>query len=116
MKQVDFDTSPVKHRIPKHIILVLATLLISSCANELFRNPVPVELEEVVEASTLLSLYKMFLHAEVNGYDFRYVSLPKTYEPYDDTPYDPEEMRRMFRIGHKMGLKGDSWLSTPLEF
>jgi hypothetical protein len=70
----------------------------------------------MIKASALSSLYKMFLHAEVNGYDFNYVSLPKTYEPLDDTPYDPEEMRRMFRIGHKMGLEGDSWLSTPLEF
>jgi hypothetical protein len=70
----------------------------------------------MLKASALSSLYKMFLHAEVNGYDFKYVSLPKTYEPLDDTPYDPEEMRRMFRIGHKMGMEGDSWLSTPLEF
>jgi len=70
----------------------------------------------MIKASALSSLYKMFLHAKFNGYDFRYVSLPKSYEPLDDTPYDPEEMRRMFRIGHKMGLKGDSWLSTPLEF
>ena len=70
----------------------------------------------MIKASTLSSLYKMFLHAEVNGYDFKYTSLPKTYEPLDDTPYDAEEMRRMFRIGHKMGMEGNSWLSTPLEF
>ena len=70
----------------------------------------------MIKASTLSSLYKMFLHAEVNGYDFKYTSLPKTYEPLDDMPYDPEEMRRMFRIGHKMGMEEDSWLSTPLEF
>ena len=73
-------------------------------------------IKTMIKASALSSLYKMFLHAEVNGYDFKYVSLPKTYEPFDDTPYDPEEMRRMFRIGHKMGMEGDSWLSTPLEF
>ncbi|MFA9420100.1 MAG: patatin-like phospholipase family protein [Gammaproteobacteria bacterium] len=73
-------------------------------------------IKTMVKASVLSSLYKMFLHAEVNGYDFKYVSLPKTYEPFDDTPYDPEEMRRMFRIGHKMGMEGDSWLSSPPEF
>ena len=73
-------------------------------------------IKTMIKASALSSLYKMFLHAEVNGYDFKYVSLPKAYEPFDDTPYDPEEMRRMFRIGHKMGIEGDSWLSTPLEF
>jgi hypothetical protein len=72
-------------------------------------------IKTMVKASTLSSLYKMFLHAEANGYDFKYVSLPKTYEPYDDTPYDPEEMRRMFRIGYQMGSKGDAWLSTPPE-
>ena len=73
-------------------------------------------IKTMIKASALSSLYKMFLHAGVNGYDFKYVSLPKAYESFGDTPYDPEEMRRMFRIGHKMGLKGDSWLSTPLEF
>ena len=73
-------------------------------------------IKTMIKVSTLSSLYKMFLHAEVNGYDFRYVSLPSTYKPFDDTPYDPEEMRRMFRIGHKMGSEGGSWLSNPPEF
>ncbi len=73
-------------------------------------------IKTMIKVSTLSSLYKMFLHAEINGYDFRYVSLPEAYKPLEDTPYDPEEMRRMFRIGHKMGSEGDSWLSKPPEF
>lgn len=73
-------------------------------------------IKTMIKVSTLSSLYKMFLHAEINGYDFRYVSLPEAYKPLEDMPYDPEEMRRMFRIGHKMGSEGDSWLSKPPEF
>jgi len=73
-------------------------------------------IKTMIKVSAMSSLYKMFLHAEANGYDFKYVSLPNTYEPFDDTPYDPEEMRRMFRIGYQMGLKGDSWLLTPPGF
>ncbi len=53
MKQVNFDSSQVKRRILRHLILVLAAVLISSCATELFRNPVPVELEEVVEVADM---------------------------------------------------------------
>jgi hypothetical protein len=72
-------------------------------------------IETMIKASALSSLYKLYWHAKINGYDFKYVSLPANYEPLDDTPYDPEEMRRMFRIGHEMGEQGDSWSSTPPE-
>jgi hypothetical protein len=73
-------------------------------------------IKTMIKVSALSSLYKMFLHARINGYDFKYVSMPEAYKPVDDTPYDPEEMRRMFRIGHKMGSAGDSWSSTLPEF
>ena len=47
--------------------------------------------------------------------NFKYVSLPQAYKPFTDVPYDPEEMRRMFRIGNKMGLEGDAWLLGPQD-
>lgn len=61
----------------------------------------------------MASLYKMYLHSKVNGYDFKFVSMPPGYRPVDETPYDPEEMRRMFRIGYKMGLEKTHWQTVP---
>ena len=53
MKQMVFDSSPMKRRFLAHLFLVIATLLVSSCAQELFRTPVPPELEEVVEVAEM---------------------------------------------------------------
>ena len=73
-------------------------------------------IKTLIKVSAWSALYRMYLHAQVGGYSFRYVSLPKDYVAYTTDSYDPEEMRRMFRLGHKMGLAGDAWLSTPPGF
>ena len=43
----------------------------------------------------------------------KYISLPQAYKPFTEVPYDPEEMRRLFRIGNKMGYEGDTWMLSP---
>ena len=70
----------------------------------------------LIKVSAWSALYRMYLHAEQGGYSFKYVGLPDTYQSQSDKPYDPEEMSRMFDIGYKMGLKGESWRSTPPGF
>ena len=70
----------------------------------------------MIKVSAWSALYRMYIHAQVGGYDFKYVSLPKTYKPFTDVPYDPEEMRRVFRIGNKMGYEGDTWMLRPPGF
>jgi len=73
-------------------------------------------IKTLIKVSAWSALYRMYLHAQVGGYSFRYVSLPKDYVAYTTDSYDPEEMRRMFRLGYNMGLAGDAWLSTPPGF
>ena len=70
----------------------------------------------LIKVSAWSALYRMYLHAEQGGYDFKYVGLPDTYESQSAEPYNPEEMSRMFDIGYEMGLKGESWRSAPPGF
>lgn len=70
----------------------------------------------LVKVSAWSSLYRMYLHAQQGGYGFQYVNLPGSYEPEIREPYNPEEMTRMFNIGHSMGLKGEGWRAVPPGF
>ncbi len=69
-------------------------------------------IQTLVKVSAWSALYRMYLHAQEDGYSFQYVGLPDDYEPEVDAPYDPEEMRRMFDIGFEMGRAGDSWRTS----
>ncbi len=70
----------------------------------------------MIKVSAWSALYRMYMHAQIGGYDFKYVNLPQDYRPFTDLPYDPEEMRRLFRIGKNMGIEGDAWLLSPPGF
>lgn len=67
----------------------------------------------LIKVSAWSSLYRMYLHALTDGYEFRYTGLPDHYEPVNHEPYNPEEMGRMFEIGYELGLKGEGWQSVP---
>ena len=73
-------------------------------------------IKTLIKVSAWSALYRMYLHAQVDGYDFKFVGLPNDYEPENKQPYDPVEMSRMFDIGYEMGEKGESWQSTPPGF
>lgn len=67
----------------------------------------------MIKVSAWSSIYRMYLHAEQRGYQFRFVGLPDFYEPEVAEPYNQAEMQRMFDIGYGMGLSGDAWRSIP---
>ena len=70
----------------------------------------------LIKVSAWSSLYRMYLHAQQGGYDFKYVNLPDSYEPEIREPYNPEEMTRMFNIGRNLGLEKAGWRSVPPGF
>ena len=70
----------------------------------------------LIKVSAWSSLYRMYLHAQQGGYDFRYVNLPDSYEPEVREPYNTEEMTRMFNIGRSMGLQNAGWRTVPPGF
>lgn len=83
------------------------------------RRLVPITertIRTMVKVSAWSALYRMYLHAEQGGYNFKFVGLPDEYEPVHTDPYNQEEMTRMFQIGLKMGREGISWRTIPPGF
>ena len=70
----------------------------------------------LIKVSAWSALYRMYLHARADGYEFRFVGLPDDYESESTHPYDPADMKRMFNIGYEMGRSGKDWRSTPPGF
>lgn len=66
----------------------------------------------LVKVSAWSALYRMYLHSQEDGYDFRYVGLPDDYAPENNQPYNPTEMKRMFDIGYDMGRHSEGWRTT----
>jgi len=73
-------------------------------------------IKTLIKVSAWSALYRMYLHAKVGGYDFKFVGLPDDYTAQSKQPYDPSEMNRMFEIGYEMGLKGEGWQKVPPGF
>ncbi len=70
----------------------------------------------LVKVSAWSALYRMYLHAEARGYEFKFIGLPEAYEPEVSEPYNQQEMKRMFEIGYELGLAGDAWRTIPPGF
>jgi len=56
-----------------------------------------------------------FIHASTNASNlgFRYVAIPDDFELQADEAFDPREMKRLFELGHELGLAGSAWRDTP---
>jgi hypothetical protein len=88
-------------------------------AQHVRRRLVPITnrtISTLVKVSAWSAIYRMYLHAEEDGYAFQYVGLPDDYEPQSSHAYDQEEMKRMFDIGFEMGRTSKGWRSTPPGF
>ena len=45
--------------------------------------------------------------------EFYWISLPVEYIPHSLRPFDPITMRKIYEIGHELGLSGDAWRKHP---
>ena len=55
------------------------------------------------------------VHGSTNAADlgFRYAAIPDDFESKADEVFDPEEMKRLFKLGYEMGSAGSAWRDTP---
>jgi len=87
--------------------------------SEVRRRLIPITnrtVQTLVKVSAWSALYRMNLHAQLEGYAFQFVGLPDDYEPETDQPYDPTEMKTMFDIGFAMDRAGEGWRTRPPGF
>jgi hypothetical protein len=59
--------------------------------------------------------YRMFVFASRDKFDFNLTGIPPEFRRKSGKEFDPEEMRRLFKLGETMGRSGKSWLHTPWE-
>jgi predicted acylesterase/phospholipase RssA len=67
----------------------------------------------MVKSAAYQGLHRMHAHTNASNLGFRYVAIPNDFESQADEPFDPREMKRLFELGHELGLAGTAWQDTP---
>jgi hypothetical protein len=73
-------------------------------------------LATMVKSAGIGDLYRMYAFTRRDGLGFAYVGIPEDYVWVSDEEFDPEEMRRLFEVGHLLGSRPDPWARTPVGF
>jgi predicted acylesterase/phospholipase RssA len=89
-------------------------------------GPDPEQVERKLSAITakaLTSLLNSQAHSDIEriykiaqegtNADFYWISLPVEYIPHSLKPFDPVKMRKIYEIGHELGLSRDAWRKHP---
>jgi hypothetical protein len=67
----------------------------------------------LLKAVAMGDLARIQARAEENGVDFNYVGIPPEHAETPAGEFSPEEMRRLFRLGHSMALSDQPWREEP---
>jgi hypothetical protein len=59
--------------------------------------------------------YRMFLFAGRDRCDFHLTGIPAEFERQAQQEFDPNEMKRLFALGEKMGRAGGCWIHNPWD-
>ena len=113
------DASGIENPIDHSILYVIIDGEVDPEHEAVRRRLMPITdrtIKTLIKVSAWSALYRMYLHAQVGGYDFNFVGLPDDYVAKSKQPYDPAEMNRMFEIGYEMGQKGEGWQTVPPGF
>ena len=118
-RKVLSEASDIDDPLDRSVLFLIVDGEVDPEAQYVRRRLVPITnrtISTLVKVSAWSALYRMYLHAEQDGYSFQYVGLPDDYESQSTQPYDQAEMKRMFDIGFEMGRTGEGWRSTPPGF
>ena len=67
----------------------------------------------MVRSNRLGDLYRMYTMIQRTEIGFNFVAIPDDDEPVSEEPFDPEEMKRLFELGIRMGRSGTAWRNVP---
>jgi hypothetical protein len=67
----------------------------------------------MVKSAAFQGLHLIHTSTNASNLGFRYVAIPNDFESQADEPFDPREMKRLFELGHELGLAGSAWRDTP---
>jgi hypothetical protein len=67
----------------------------------------------MIKNAAFNDLYRIYVNTRRGGLGFRYVAIPDEFESESDEPFDPREMKLLFKLGYATGLDGGGWQDTP---
>jgi predicted acylesterase/phospholipase RssA len=70
----------------------------------------------LIKAVALGDLIRIWALAERDGVDFNYIGIPKEEKEASIDAFNPDEMRRLFDLGHRMALEAQPWRKDPPSF
>ncbi|MFO1489271.1 MAG: patatin-like phospholipase family protein [Verrucomicrobiota bacterium] len=59
--------------------------------------------------------YRMYVYAQRDKCDYNLTGIPPEYQRRSTKEFDPEEMKRLFDLGERMGRDGRCWVHTPWD-
>jgi patatin-like phospholipase len=70
----------------------------------------------LIQTQGLGDLYRIYLTARRDGFDFNMAYIPKTFTTVLKEPFDTAYMRELFQLGYDMASKGYPWEKAPPGF
>jgi predicted acylesterase/phospholipase RssA len=111
---------------PDNLAARIGSKLYVISSGKLFPDPEPVEpsfssvstnaITSLLYAMTRKDVFVLYNLALLTGMDFNLIAIPDN-EPAgaDSLAFDPQEMRKLFDLGYRMGVSGSAWRKAPPE-
>jgi hypothetical protein len=65
------------------------------------------------KVSGINDLWRLYFSARDDQVTFRYIAIPKEYEPSTTEQFNKAEMNREYDYGRAMAIGGINWLTVP---
>ena len=73
-------------------------------------------LATVLRANRTGDLYRMYVESRKADVGFNYIAIPGDYELTSNVGFEPDEMKRLFELGVRLGSAGTTWQNAPPGF
>ena len=68
---------------------------------------------QVIKGQADGDIYRLYLWSKKHRIQFNLAQIPMTYEPHPKEDLDPVEMKRLYRLGYRMGQSKNTWKQHP---
>ena len=79
-------------------------------------NIIARSLATVLRANRTGDLYRMYVESRKADVGFNYIAIPGDYELTSNVGFEPDEMKRLFELGVRLGSAGTTWQNAPPGF
>ena len=69
----------------------------------------------VTKSQSIGDINQIYAMTQRDGAEFRLASIPASFTQESTAPFDPVYMKALFKVGYKLGARGNPWALTPPE-